>query len=203
MLQQFSWQQFLAALAGLALIWYVVVILLFYRRQLFGLVSRLTGGPPKRSLLSGSAASSAAPLPHRWEKELRGEGLDELHSGPEEVDSEVTRGPDSLMGASRMPEGMSRVGLEQVSFVLDERAQDQVRQDQLGLVSDVLQDVKEVFQLLARDEGNKHDFFKLMAVVSEHYPGLSAHPSLRRINGFIAEHAPFALSFEELDKLWN
>lgn len=196
MLQQFSWQEFLIALGILALVWYVVVLLVFYRKELKGLLSGVVWRPGAES--SGLVASGTAPpLPHRWQSGV------EQFSGPD-PDEEVLNPVADLMGKSRFPEGMSSVSVDQVSFSFPEQdAASREVEDQQGLVPDVLQDIKEVFGVLVKEDGSKRDFFRLMERVRLAYPGLSAHPALRRINAFITDHASFHLSADELEALWN
>lgn len=195
MLQQFSWQQFLVATGALALLWYVVVILLFYRRELRSFLSGgwRVGNRGDGLIVSGQAAA----LPHRWQKGV--ETVSDLDSPGSGLNPE-----DDLMGKSRLPEGMSTVSMEQVSFFSEEEGSGlRDVEDQQGLVPDVLQDIKSVFAILAKEDGNKRDFFRLMETVRLTYPGLSAHPALRRINSFISDHASFHLSAQELEDLWN
>lgn len=196
MLQQFSWQQFLIALGALALLWYVVVILVFYRREFGSFISGgwRTGGEGSRLLGAGAAAA----LPHRWQK-----GVQDLSGVAAPVQPGLNQ-DDELMGKSRLPEGMSSVSMEQLSFFSGEDGSG-VRdaEDQQGLIPDVLEDIKQVFGMLVKEDGNKLDFLRLMERVRLSYPGLSAHPALRRINGFISDHASFHLSAQELEDLWN
>lgn len=199
MLQQFSWQQFWITIGVFGLLWYVVVVLLFYRRELR---SFLSGGGWRADGSGGPVASgTAAALPHRWQK-----GVQDI-SGSDLPLQEGLNPEDDLMGRSRLPEGMSSVSMGEVSFFSGEEGSfDPGSRDveqQQGLVPDVLQDIKEVFGILAKEDGTKRDFFRLMETVRLSYPGLSAHPALRRINGFIAEHASFHLSAEELEDLWG
>lgn len=194
MLEQFSWQQFLIALGLLALVWYVVVILVFYRKELRRL---LNGGPWRLDRGSSGlmASGGTAVLPHRWQK-----GVEQL--SVEESDEEVLNPVADLMGKSRLPEGMSSVSVDELSFFSEGSVSREV-EDQQGLAPDVLQDIKEVFGMLAKEDGSKRDFFRLMERVRLAYPGLSAHPALRRINAYITDHASFHLSADELEALWN
>lgn len=175
MLQQFTWQHFLVAAMVLTVIWYAAVILIFYRRGFL---------PP---FLKKTGASSTERLPHKWEK-----GVDKLA----ETESEAE--PD-LMGKSRMPDGVSRVSLEEISFV----GNGDEKQQQVGLVPDVIQEIKEVFGLLAAQDGNKKDFFGLMETVRKNYPKIASNPNIGSLNKFIVDHAPFHLSAEELENLWD
>jgi len=127
--------------------------------------------------------SEGKSLPHRWEKDV-----DLLEEDEQE----------ELMGRSKMPEGMTTVSMGDVGF-----AGDDDREDRLGLIPDVLEEVKSIFSILAKEDGNKKDFFSLMKLVREKYPKIGAHPSVKHINGYISEHAPFHLSPEELENLWD
>lgn len=174
MLQQFTWQDFLIAALVLTLVWYAVIALLFYRREL--------------SLLFGQKEFKQPhePLPHRWEK-----GTDQL-TGEDEDE------PD-LMGESRMPDGINRVSVEEISF----SGGGVEKEDQVGLVPDVLQELKQVFSILSREDGSKKDFTRLVKAVKEKFPKIASSPNIGRINGFITDHAPFHLSPEELENLWD
>ena len=180
MLQQFTWGQFLLASFVLSFLWYCFVILVFYRKEALGLM--------------GHGASGS--LPHRWEK-----GVENLHDDDDQVfDSSDGRVEDSLMGASAMPEGMKVVGMEQLSFSTVAGAED--RDDQVGMVADVVQELKGIFANLASQGGSKDDFFGMLEKVKEDYGKIGAHPSVDAINEFIATHIPFHLSTEELENLW-
>jgi len=172
MLQQFTWQQFLVAAAVLTLVWYVAVILLFYRKEL-------------NAFLSGKMGRKVTdePLPHQWEK-----GVEEQ----EETE-------DELMGKPALPEGMTTVSMGGIGFVASERAKVQ----QIGLVPDVLAEIRDVFGILEKEDGDKKDFLNLMAIVRGKYPGIGANPNIGSINAWIIEHAPFHLSPEELENLWD
>ena len=173
MLQQFTWQQFLVATLVLTLIWYLAVILIFYRKELIAFLSG------KKLIIQGNE-----PLPHRWEK-----GVETLGEENEE----------ELMGKSKMPEGMDNVGMSGFGFVSGEDAIEQ----QVGLVPDVLEEIREVFAILAKEDGNKKDFINLMEMVRDKYPKIASHPNIGRINEFISEHASFHLSKDELENLWD
>lgn len=106
---------------------------------------------------------------------------------------------DGLLGASRPAEGTSTVSLGQISFGQDENA----KYEQLGLIPDVLKELKEVFSVLEKEDGNKQDFFNMMEMVRAKYGQIGSNPRIVQINQFIAEHAPFHLSKEELENLWD
>lgn len=180
MLQQFTWGQFLLASFVLSFLWYCFVILVFYRKEVLGLLGHGASGP----------------LPHRWEKGV--ENLRDVNDGF--FDSNDGLVEESLMGAPAMPEGMKVVGMGQLSFVVGAGAED--RYDQVGMVADVIQELKGIFGRLESQGGSKADFFGMLEKVKEDYGKIGAHPSVGAINGFIAAHVPFDLSDKELENLW-
>lgn len=173
MLQQFTWQQFLVASMVLSLIWYLGVILIFYRTEFL------------RFLKRDGISSTSEKLPHRWENKV-----DVLQEELQE---------DELMGKAKLPDGLSSVTAGSFGFTSSEKD----KADQVGLIPDVLQEIKEVFALLEKEDGTKSDFINLMEVVKENYPKIGSHPNIGRINQFISDHAPFHLSSEELENLWD
>lgn len=122
-----------------------------------------------------------APLPHRWAKKV-----DELQPEPEE----------NLMGKSKLPEGVSIIEMEDIQFADDNNVQ------LPGLVSDVIQEIKTIFNILVNEDGTKQDFFKLIEAVKETYSGIITNQHIPRINEFIIANASFHITREELDNLW-
>jgi hypothetical protein len=175
MLQQFTWQQFLVATLVLTVIWYVGVVLIFYRKEFFDLLNRKRNSGPRAS------------LPHRWEREV-----DQLA---------VSEDQTELMGASKLPEGMSNTTTD--AFGFSGGTSEDSRFEQLGLVPDVLEELKVVFAKLSKIDGNKRDFMDMMSDVREKFPKIASNPNIGRINEFISDHAPFHLSAEELEDIWD
>lgn len=174
MLQQFSWGDFLVAMALFAVVWYAVLALVCYRSELFGLLGGANG------IRAGTPVKVA--------------GLGEKQPARESTGDQA-----SLMGASRLPEGVQVLGSEELMF---SGSGGQGRYDQVGLIADVLQELKTVFSELERKAGDKRDFFSMLARVKEEYGPLLGHPSLAALTGFVQEHAPFHLEPEELERLW-
>jgi hypothetical protein len=180
MLQQFTWGQFLLASFVLSFLWYCFVLLVFYRREMFAFL--------------GSESSSES-LPHRWEKGV--ESLEESAAADPDL-GEREDLAENLMGKSVMPEGMAVMGMGQLAFAgeLDGRY------SQVGLVADVIQELKLIFAALENEAGSKLDFFRLLEKVKEDYGKIGAHPNVASINAFIADHVPFHLTADELENLW-
>lgn len=184
MLQQFSWGAFLIAAALLCFLWYVFVVLVFYRAEL-------------NAFLGGDDGGSVPAV--------NGLGLGEAKlSGKANIDGEERIGrevDEALMGASRLPEGVEVRRSSEVGFVSSGVDEDG-RYDQVGLVADVLQELKLLFLELEKGAGDKPDFFRLLDRVKEEYGPLGGHPSVGALNSFIVERASFHLSADEIDNLW-
>lgn len=174
MLQAFTWQQFLVAALILSLIWYIGVVLLYYRRDISGYFSRENKQePPER-------------LQREWEEELE--------EDPEE---------ENLMGSSKEPEGVSSAEMDTLRFAPKDDDPDADRDMQLGVVPDVLEELKSIFHILEKEQGTKEDFISLFALVSSKYPKIKGTPNQRAINEYIREKVLFPISDEELDQLWR
>lgn len=183
MLEQFTWFDFFACALPLMLGWYLWLFLMYKGAAGRASFSRLGG--------SGAGAGSAAVL---------GLGQD-LDGGPGAALGSANV-PD-LMGGSKMPEGVSRVAASDVVFSaeLEGAAGDGFSSSML--MGDVIAELKDVFAILAKEDGAKADFFRLIAAVKESYPGLGSHPGIAVLNAFVSEHAPFLLTLSELDSLWD
>lgn len=177
-MEQFSWQAFWCACLTVNLIWYTAVLLLFYRKELQDFLKK---GP------IGDRRAAEDPS----SKHLRTRQDDEVL----ESKSERTI---QLMGQPKLPQGVEVISSNQVSF----SATEQGRYEQVGLVADVVQELKEIFSTLEKRAGSKADFFKMIGQVKEDYGSISGHPSIGYINDFIRQTAPFHISYEELENLW-
>ncbi len=123
------------------------------------------------------------PLPHHWDE-----------------DYETTKEEeDDLVGKPAVPEGLSSASMSEFSFVGNEDK----KEEQLGLVPDILEELKTLFSILEKEDGNKADFISLFGLVKAKYPKAKESSNLEAINQYIREHAPFLLSGEELDNLWD
>ncbi|RZM22413.1 MAG: hypothetical protein EOO88_29520 [Pedobacter sp.] len=122
------------------------------------------------------------PLPHHWD---------------DKVDEISTEAEDDLMGKTKLPEGVSVIEMEELQF-----SEPDSKVEKLGLVPDVIEEIKLIFKILGQEDGSKQDFLKLIEEVKNRYPKISSSSSLPYINGFIQENAPFHFTAEELENLW-
>lgn len=175
MLQQFSWTIFLVFFAVLSALWYLALALTIYRKEVFGLFSQARVSQPT-SPAAGLQAEQQGSIPIS----------------------------DQVMGESKMPEGLEVVSMGELNFSVPfAHSQTEEKADQVGLVPDVLQELKEIFRILAKEDGTKQDFFSLAAMISEKYGRIGSNPNIGQINIFIRDHAPFAVTLEELEHLWD
>lgn len=173
----FSWQQFLVAVLILSSIWYLVVLPLLYRRQLKDWLERKGGKPV------------VMPLRREWEEEL---------------DDDPANEEDELIGKPKLPEGVSRMNMDMFGFAPDvSEDTDDSRSVQQGLVPDVIEELKSIFHVLEKEQGNKADFISLFGLVKAKYTSIRDTPSQWALNDYIRENALFPISDEELETLWN
>lgn len=179
MLHFVTWHQFLAAAFIFTLIWYVVIFLLFFRSKFSDYLSgRSKTKQPER-------------LKREWEEELE----------DNEPDNE-----EELIGKQALPEGVSEVEMQMLGFAPKGKPSkndpDDDNDTQLGLVPDVLEELKMIFHILERDNGKTEDFISLFSLVKAKYPKIRNTSNQQAINEYIRENLPFEISDEELDSLW-
>jgi hypothetical protein len=123
MLHNCTWQTFLIAATVFSLVWVVIVLLLFYRKELF-------------ALLAGEAVVEPEPLGHAW--------ADDFEGAEEDL---------GLMGKAVLPDGVSILEQDEFSFMpavlpavplVDELLQ--------GDVFDLLEQIKPVFVKVGLDK---------------------------------------------------
>lgn len=174
MLHQFTWQQFLIATLIFTLAWYIVVILLFYHRKITDLLSGKSG------------LAQTERLKRDWEEELEGDYLED----------------DDLIGKQALPDGISEVEMHMLGFAPKVHVEDEYRDMQLGIIPDVLEELKTIFHILEKEDGKASDFISLFGLVKAKYPQIRNTPNEEAINEYIRENLPFEISAEELDSLW-
>jgi hypothetical protein len=114
---------------------------------------------------------------------------------------------DDLLGKPAEEYGVSTVNSDDLHFGANaEEGFDPEKIDDteefLGLVPDVLEEIKTVIQTVESGEGTKDDFISLFKLVSSKYPQIVESRHLEAINEWIIEHVPFELTEEELYQLW-
>ena len=187
MLKGLTWEQFCWFSAVLGFLWYGAVVLLCYRRE----VLALFGARPVGLAGSGRGAGVIGTGSLGKKASIGGSGLGDA------VELEV----DSLMGKPVLPVGVSVLGMDQVAFVAGPSVVDPG--EQVGLVADVVEDLKGIFAQLEREAGGRAEFFVLLAGLKEVYGKIGGHPSIGAINEFVVEHAPFEVMVQEMEGVWS
>ena len=106
-----------------------------------------------------------------------------------------------LIGGQAEEHGVSVVEADDFSFVPRSVSGSEV--DPLGELADVQQEIKSICRILEKEDGSKEDFFSLFAMVRDKYPKVFSSKLLGQLGEFIQDHAPLALSEEELESLWS
>lgn len=177
MLHSFTWQQFLIAFAALSACWYAVVLLLYFRPEIRALFFGWRGGSPKPS-------AQEAPSP----------------STPD--------GEAGLMGKPAEPEGVESVSADEFSFaqvssVPSSQPDAAAKVKRLGVVSDVMHELKTMVTLLRQENGSKEEFYGLFNHIKRTYPSIRESSQLGALTSYLEEHLPFTLTEEEKKDLWN
>jgi hypothetical protein len=177
MLHQVSWEQFWVAGFIFCLAWYAGLAVLYYRQGL-------------RKVWKGkdrfSDREKPEPLKHAWEDEYPAGDVEEA---------------DDLMGKTVEPAGLTRVSMTDLCFA-PRVARSEDQEDMLGLIPDVLEEIRVVIKTVEDNQGDKGDFIGLFKLVSGKYPKVKQSGNLPYVLDWIAEHVPFELSEEELEGLW-
>ncbi len=104
---------------------------------------------------------------------------------------------EDLMGQAKEPEGLNSVSLSGLDFGSVSK------ETQLGVVPDVLEELKSIFYIVERDKGTKEDFISLFDLVSAKYPQIKGSPNQDALNDYIRTNLPFEITDEELENLWQ
>jgi hypothetical protein len=127
------------------------------------------------------------------------------HAWDEDFEDGPLADEENLIGKPVMPEGMSRLSMSQFGFapnVKETEIEDDDRETQLGLIPDVLEELKSIFHILETEHGSKEDFISLFGLVSSKYPKIRKTSNQQALNDYIRENLVFKISNEELDSLW-
>lgn len=101
---------------------------------------------------------------------------------------------DELMGNAKPIAGMETIEASEISFLPKEQ--------QLGIIPDILEEFRLILHILERDGGGKAEFISLFGRVSAKYPQIKGTVNEEAINEYLWEHLPFDMTQEELEDLW-
>ena len=178
MLHEFTWRHFLVAAAVLTLVWYGLLFLLRRRKG--------KAVPPDR-FAGNTSAGNLQPLPHQWETDV-----DVLADG-------------GLLGAPQEPEGLCRVGIDEVGFAPRQMVRQATDKGRFlsGTVADFLEELKPVFDYELRYKKGRQDFLAHLLALIGRYPAIRENVSwpdiVAHISELVAEQLAFNLSGREID----
>ncbi|MES2276025.1 MAG: hypothetical protein V4592_08380 [Bacteroidota bacterium] len=141
---------------------------------------------------------------HRRIRARLREGQDGFFRVKKDWEDELEDGPEAgsdLMGRPAAEEGVSSLSMQDFGFAPVLESSDAALR--LGVVPDVLEELKTIFYTLERDGGGKPEFLSLLQLVALRYPALRGSHDLRAIAAYIREQVGFALTDEELDAVWE
>jgi hypothetical protein len=176
MLHQFTWQHFLIAALIFLLIWYLAVFFYCHRKSSGKFFTSLKRQQPEK-------------LTREWDADF-------------DDDSETD---DDLIGRQALPDGVSEVSMHMLGFApkADEnRPSEDERYHQLGVMPDVLEELKRIFNIIERENGTKEHFISLFALIKSKHPGLANTANSKPLIQYLTENLPFELSDEDFNKLW-
>ncbi|MDR2275364.1 MAG: hypothetical protein LBF27_30935 [Sphingobacterium sp.] len=160
MLQQFTWLQFSIAVAIITVLWYITILLLFFKEEI-------------KNLMGFGSVKKTAPPP-----------------------TERTPEPPALMGASKLPEGVT----ETYELEFGPRTDDKVHR--LGAISDFLEETKDIFEIVQNEGGGKEELLEMLKELLKHYPNVKESRHRRALVDHLKEHSPLNLSSTEIEELF-
>jgi hypothetical protein len=231
MLGQFTWGQFLCCYGAVSLLWYLGLLFTAYRKEALALLGLGADGDRAGSVLKfrsqndplhdgklGSGKEKKGKYGNNvidagvQEREVRASVADrEPGSNParSNQDDRGDAGDHDLMGKAKPQQGMERVESGKLAFAPAQKGDseaDQIPANEVsngGLYEDLTAGIREIYEILAANDGNKQDFFGMIAELKAQFGPLGSSPCIARVNTFIRDSAPFAVSQEELENLWD
>lgn len=233
MLGQFTWGQFLGCYGAMSLLWYLGLLFAAYRKEAFGFLGIGTDGDRRDGILKFKIQNDGIPgnnadlnllqqeksledqsgaAPGDQEVEDIGGGMKPgVHLGKDnEVKESVEKKlDDGLMGKVKSQLGLERIRtgspvfapVQKESYV--EALEGTTEEPNYGLYEDMTAGIREIYMILAANDGNKQDFFGMVSELKAELGPLGSSPCIARVNTFIRDSAPFAVSQEELESLWD
>ncbi|MGN7986208.1 hypothetical protein ACTJKC_02650 [Pedobacter sp. 22226] len=116
---------------------------------------------------------------------------------------------DGLMGKVMPQQGLERIETGCPAFAQAEKERDGEIVEEAGqvlgggLYEDLVGGIREIYSILAANDGNKQDFFGMVSQLKEEMGPVGSSPCILKVNAFIRDSAPFAISKQELESLWD
>ena len=175
MIQLITWRQYLIAISGATFLYYVIILLRYYRSEIKNLFNR----PPA---IQRAAEETNAPQ-HSFLGEAEFDGQQSLSAeelffaAPDEEEAELPEATEQPIKQPDMPT------VPDESFLL-------------GPVADFLKELKSGFGLLKEADGDKEEFLTLLHILSEKYSAVMQSSYRPLMEVFVLEVAKEQLHFD-------
>ena len=184
MFSQISWQQYFAYLAVTGLLYYIVVVALYYRNQLFRIVNR--------SLYKGDEKPAKAFHASVNPQDILGKAVDfnspsSIASVDLQFSGDIDAEPDFSLPLDEHPSTTSSTLEDQEGFIAE---------------------FKNNLSIVKEAEGTKDEFISLFTNTASKYPGLNNSSQLQTLNILIQElisnqELGFVVTSQELGEYWE
>ncbi|MBC8053804.1 MAG: hypothetical protein H7Y13_12135 [Sphingobacteriaceae bacterium] len=189
MFSQISWQQYFAYVAVTGLLYYIVVVALYYRNQLFRLV--------KNPLKQGDELPTKNSYVSYNQQDILGKAVD-------------FNSPDSIAATDLQFAGDNEDTFEdsEPDLPLSQNEHTKTSNQALGDSEGFTNEFKNNLSILKEAEGTKDEFISLFTNTASKYPGLNNASTLQTLNLFIlelisAQELGFLISAQELGEYWE
>lgn len=215
MLAQFTWGQFLCCYGAVSLLWYLGLLFTEYRKEAVGMLGMGANAGQREGILKFKSPEEK-PIGYQSgdaaiEGKVKGSeaGVKPPANRLKDNGGEVPEKDqdDGLMGKVVPQHGLERIETGCPAFAQTEKESEVVEgTDQVsvgGLYEDLVTGIREIYAVLAANDGNKQDFFGMISQLKAEMGPVGSSPCILRVNAFIRDSTPFAISKEELEGLWD
>jgi len=231
MLGQFTWGQFLSCYGAVSLLWYLGLLFTAYRKEALALLGLAADGDRAGSVLKFRSQNDPLQGNKAESGQVQSRGFSDDTTRPSDIGSVVNESganrepgsspvknnqPDKsgardhdLMGKAKPQHGLERVETGNLAFAPAEKGDidvDELKTDEVAtgsLYEDLTAGIREIYEILAANDGDKQDFFGMIAELKAQFGLLGSSPCITKVNTFIRDSVPFAISQEELESLWD
>ncbi len=189
MFSQISWQQYVAYVAVTGLLYYIVVVALYYRNQLFRIV--------KNPLKQGDELPAKSSYDTHGQQNILGRAYD--FNSPDLINSTDLRFADNNQDTLEDFEP---------DDTLSQNEHPATSTPALGNSEGFINEFKNSLSILKEAEGTKDEFISLFTNTASKYPDLNNASQLPTLNYIIhelisAQELGFVISAEELGEYWE
>jgi hypothetical protein len=217
MLAQFTWGEFLCCYGAVSLLWYLGLLFITYRKEALGMLGMGADAGHREGILKFKSQEEK-PLGHRsGDADMEGE-VEDFEAGVRPPANRLKHNSgavpekdqdNGLMGKVMPQQGLDRIETGCPSFVQTEKESEGETVAGTGevlgggLYNDLVTGIREIYSILAANDGNKQDFFGMVSQLKAEMGPVGSSPCIPKVNAFVRDSAPFAISKQELESLWD